>query len=170
MEEMVERDPLISFSWYLSGRVSCLRELGSEVLENLETACSGDVVDGGRFGRAGMLMWFWTLGAYEVVRTMCQARECFTPELSNQLASLKTELAQARMPVAKMEPPGKRRAVTSGRSPEEWDVPNRDLLVGDPTGQMISARHLLKRFDDVVSSIEPGDILCRHEDSYDEKA
>lgn len=169
-EEMVDRDPLISFSWYLSGRVGCVLELGREVGENLDLAFSEHAIDGGRFGRAERLMWFWTLGAYEVVRTMCQASECFSPELASQLGSLKKELVQARMPAAKMEQPGKKQPVTSNRSPGAWDIPTRDLLIGDPTTPMISARKLLKRFEVVISSITPGDIRGDHEDSFVAKA
>ena len=111
------RYPLISFSWYLSGRVNCVLELGEEIVENLDLAFSGSAVDGERFGRADMLMWFWTLGAYEVVRTMCQAEKCFTPELHAQLCSVKKDLAWTRMAAAKMEKPGKTIPVSSNRSP-----------------------------------------------------
>lgn len=168
-EEMVERDPLISFSWYLSGRMACLLDLGDEVLENLDAAFSDDSVDIEHFGREEMLMWFWVLGAYEVIRTMCQAKRCFRAELVQHLHLLKQELAKARMPAAKMEQPGKDLPVTSNRSPSSWDLPSRDLLIGDPTTQIISARGLLKRFKSVVSSVVPEDILGRHEDAYDGK-
>lgn len=166
----MERDPLISFSWYLSGRSACVLELGNEVIANLDAAFSEAVVDGGRFERAEMLMWFWTLGAYEVVRTMCQAFKCFQPDVIQRLGTLKKDLAQARMPAAKMEQLGKRVPITSNRSPGVWDLSNRDLLIGDPTKEMISARWLVKRFGEVITSITPGDILGRHEDSYERKA
>jgi hypothetical protein len=165
-EEMVEKDPLIAFSWYLSGRVRCVVELGTEVLVNLDAAHVGDGLDGGSFARAEMMMWFWVLGAYEVVRTMCQAKGSFRSELMQKLTKLKKELSRARMPAAKMEVPGKRKPVTSNRSPAVWDLPNRDLLIGDSTTEMISTRGLLKQFENVISSITPADILSRHEESY----
>jgi hypothetical protein len=165
-EELVASDPLISFSWYLSGRKSCVLELGREILNNLDNAFSGPVIDGGRLERAEMLMWFWTLGAYEVVRTMCQAQNCFSAQVSGELSSLKKELAQARMPAAKMEAPGKKRPIPSNRSPATWNQAHRDLLIGDPTTSMISARHLVTRFEVVITGITPADIVARHEDSY----
>jgi hypothetical protein len=44
-EEMVERDPLLSFSWYLSGRKTCLLEIAEEIREN-EKKIFGWVNDG----------------------------------------------------------------------------------------------------------------------------
>lgn len=169
-DEMVAHDPLIAFSWYLSGRKNCVLELGNEILTDVDGAFSGSTIVGGRLDRAEMLMWFWVLGAYEVIRTMCQAKACFTPDLLAQLDSLKKELAKARMPAAKMEQPSQRRSVTSNRSPAAWDLPNRDLLIGDPRTEMLSTRQLLKRFEEVVSGITRGDVLGRHENSYHVKA
>ncbi len=166
--DIVERDPLVSFSWYLSGRKNCLLEIGQEVISTLDNAFSSDLVDGGQFERAEMLMWLWILGAYEITRTMCQAKECFSPACSSRLRSLKKELAQARMPAAKMEKPRQRTPVISNRSPAEWDLPNRDLVIGDPMSSMLSARNLLKKFEDVLTFISRDDILKKHEDSYKE--
>ena len=165
-EELVTSDPLIALSWYLSGRKSCVLELGREILADVDNAFSGSVTDGGQLERAEMLTWFWMLGAYEVIRTMCQARNCFSPHLSAELNSLKKELAQARMPAAKMEAPGRKRPIPSNRSPVDWNQANRDLLIGDPTTTLISARHLVTRFESVITGITPSDIVARHEDSY----
>jgi hypothetical protein len=169
-EELVASDPLIAFSWYLSGRKNCVLKLGREILAELDDAFSGSVIDGGQLARAEMLMWFWTLGAYEVIRTMCQARNCFSPQLYAELKFLREELTQARIPAAKMEQPrlGRKtaRPVTSNRSPADWNEADRDLLIGDPTTSMISARHLVTRFEVVITGITPADIVARHEDSY----
>lgn len=98
-EQIVERDPLMAFSHYLSGRVHILLALKEEILEHLESGFSGKHVDGGRVGRAESLMWLWILGAYEVVRTMCQAKSCFSDSMLNELALLKKTLSAARMPL-----------------------------------------------------------------------
>jgi hypothetical protein len=112
-------------------------------------------------------MWFWSLGAYEVVRTMHQSKECFSDRLVQDLSGLKKTLATVRMPAAKMEKPGKRAPVTSNRSPSGWDVENRDLLVNDPEeGPNISARWMLSEFDRVFSSITNSDVLAHHEEVY----
>lgn len=164
---IVERDPLIAFSHYLSGRVNVLCSFADEIIENLDKGFSGQCVDGGQVERAESLMWFWLLGAYEVVRTMHQAKACFSERLVQELSGLKKTLATVRMPSAKMEKLGKRTAVTSNRSPTRWDIENRDLLVNDPEESPdISARWMLSEFDRVFSSITKTDVLAHHEKAY----
>jgi hypothetical protein len=169
-EQMVD-DPIIAFSFYLSGRKNVLLGLSDEIIENLDRGFSDAVVDGGRIERAESLMWLWTLGAYEVVRTMCQAKSCFSQKAWDQLTQLKKTLAAVRMPAAKMEKAGQKVPVTSNRSPAGWDISNRDLLVNDPDSRPdVSARSILMQFDGVFSSITKDDVLGCHEESYSEAA
>ena len=169
-EQLVERDPLSLFSHYLSGRVHVLLAIADEITENLDDGFSGQVIDGGRVERAESLMWLWMLGAYEVVRTMCQANACFTQQALDELNQLKKRLSAVRMPAAKMEKPGAKIPVTSNRSPAGWDVSRRDLLVNDPESTDIFARDLLVEFNRVFSSIKAADILGRHEGAYTSNA
>lgn len=169
-EQIVERDPLIAFSHYLSGRVHVLLAIADEIVENLDEGFSGQPIDGGRIERAESLIWLWMLGAYEVVRTMCQAKACFTQQTLEELNQLKKLLSVVRMPAAKMEKPGVTIPVTSNRSPAGWDVSRRDLLVGDPESADIFARDLLQEFDRVFSSIKAADTRGRHEDAYPSNA
>ena len=166
-EQIVERDPIIAFSLYLSGRISVLLSIADEIIDHLDESFSGLIIDGDRVARAESLMWLWTLGAYEVVRTMCQAKDCFSERAVGEFSKLKKTLSTVRMPASKMEKPGKKVPVTSNRSPSGWDVANRDLLVGDPESTPdMSARCILIEFDRVMSSIEKNDVLARHEQSY----
>jgi hypothetical protein len=169
-DQVVEREPLIAFSFYLSGRTNVLLDIADEIIGNLDQAFSAAIVDGGRVDRAESLMWLWTLGAYEVVRTICQAKNCFSDGALSEFSELKKSLAAIRMPAAKMEKSGKKVPVTSNRSPAGWDVLNRDLLISDPETILdVSARHILKEFDRVFASITKDDVLGRHEESYPEK-
>jgi len=166
-EEMLEREPLTGFSFFLSGRVNVLLGVADEILENLDQGFSKESVDGSRIDRAETLLWLWILGAYEVVRTMTQARDCFAPRVHDELTRLKRGLSAVRMPAAKMEKPGKKQPVTSNRSPFGWDISKRDLLVNDPeVAPDLSARDLLAKFEQVFSAIRKEDVLRPHEASY----
>lgn len=166
-EQVVERDPLIAFSFYLDGRKNVLLSIAEEIVENLDHAFSGPVIDGGHLNRAESLMWLWTLGAYEVVRTMWQAKRCFSPRAVDELRQIKKTLSAIRMPAAKMEKPGRNAPVTSDRSPSAWDIPNRDIFVNDPESTLaISARFILGEFDRVFTSLTKDDVLAKHETSY----
>jgi len=165
-DEVLEREPLRGFSHYLSGRANVLFSVADEILDNLDAGFATDSVDGGRVDRADMMMWLWILGAYEVVRTMCQAETCFTEKTLLRLRELKRSLSDVRMPAAKMEKRGRKAPVTSNRSPTGWDVANKDLLVNDPEVEPnISARGLLSNFDRVFSAITKDDVLGQHADS-----
>jgi hypothetical protein len=166
-DQIVERDPLQEFSFYLSGRVNVLCIFAVEIIHELDHGFTAESINAERVERAESLMWLWVLGAYEIVRTMHQAKECFSEHLCQDLQNLKKVLASVRMPAAKMEKPGKKTPVTSNRSPSGWDVKNRDLLVGDPEEDTsASARWLLAEFDRVFCSIERKDVLAHHETSY----
>ncbi|MBB5190681.1 hypothetical protein HNQ50_001403 [Silvimonas terrae] len=166
-EQIFERDPLSAFSFYLSGRVNVLCTIADEIIENLDQGFSAVCINGGRIDRAESLMWLWLLGAYEVVRTMHQAKQCFSERLGGDLQRLKNQLAIVRMPAAKMEKPGVKRPVGSDRSPAGWDVPGRDLLVNDPEERAnVSARRILTEFDNLFCSITSADVLGRHETQY----
>jgi len=163
-DQLQDALPLSRFSFYLSGRVSCVRDLGEEVLENLDCAF-GEVILHERLARAEMLFWFWLLGAYEVVRTMTQASDCFEDHYVGLLKSLKKRLEFARMPAAKMEPRRKAVPVISDRSPANINHEERDLQIGDPDGLLDSCRDLIRNFNEVIRQSDSSTIFKRHEDS-----
>ena len=168
--EILAREPLIAFSFYLSGRNNLLLSVSDEIIENLDKGFTNNPIDSSPIGHASTLMWFWTLGAYEVIRTMCQAKECFSENFYEKISDLKNDLANARMPSSKMEKKGKKGIpVCSNRSPDGWDMPNKDLLVGDPENP-ISGRMLLEKYDNVLSSLTIEDIKARHEHAYNKES
>jgi hypothetical protein len=170
-DQMIERDPLLIFSLYLSGRVNVLFLVADEILENLDQAFSSEGLDMRYFERADALIWMWTLGAYEVVRTMCQAKGCFSSSAYDRLAELKKILSDIRMPAAKMERMGKKQPMNSNRSPSGWDVQGKDLLIFKSESDCyMSARFILGQVDDIFSSFTKEDVLKKHEESYQSQA
>ncbi|MBW6518627.1 MAG: hypothetical protein K0A89_09030 [ANME-2 cluster archaeon] len=158
---------MIAFSYYLSERNNILLSVSDEIIENLDKGFTNNHT--GLIGHASTLMWFWTLGAYEVIRTMCQAKICFSEGFYKKISDLKNDLAKAKMPSAKMEKKGKKMPVGSNRSPDGWDITNKDLLAGDPEDP-ISGRMLLEKHDNVLSSLTIGDIKSRHEHAYNKES
>jgi hypothetical protein len=168
-EEFQKRLPLVKFSFYLWGRAMVLMDIREEILRHLELGfATPGYSEHESLSRAEMLMWLWTLGAYEIVRTMCQENTCFSRGLLAKLRSLKSELAAVRMPASKMEKRGKNSPVTSSRSATGIDMKNKDLLVGDPD-EGHSAKRLLENFYDVFSGIREDDVVSHHESAYRNK-
>jgi hypothetical protein len=160
MEEFERDNPLWRFSPYLCGRVQVLFDLQQGILHDLDKGF-GSITDMGLLSRAESSLWLWSLAAYEMVRTMCQAKSCFSPQALGILQGLKRELEEVRMPAAKMELAKYAGQVTSYRAPVGVDVRNKDLLIGDP-GASVSGRALLARFCEVVTSLKSEDVLQAH--------
>lgn len=161
--------PLAAFSRYLAGRHQVLETLAAEILAHLD-ACDEHGLPAASRRRASDLMWLWTLGAYEVARTMSQAHTCFAPRLLRELSRLKSELEQVRVANTKMERVNYDRrasptAIPSDRDPDEWHAQARDLLVGDPA-RPTAARTLLTAYTRTLATLTPDEILARHEDSF----
>ena len=164
-EEQIAREPLLAFSFVLSTRNNQLATVADEILDNLDRGISKDCIDSQYVTKAGIQIWLWTLGAYEIVRTMCQAKSCFTTECLSRLQPLKKRLAKARMPDAKMEKQGKPIPVGSNRSPWCEVIEAKDLLIGDPD-EPCSARDLIDGYFSTINSITPSEIIAQHEESY----
>jgi hypothetical protein len=163
--EMLEKEPLLAFSFYLSERNNILLLLADEIVDNLDVGFSTSPVNIELIGKASTSMWFWTLGAYEVIRTISQAKDCFSNEFIEKVNTLKKKLAIVRMPSAKMEEQGNnKKAVTSNRSPDGWDMDKKDLLVGSPHNP-ISARYILQLYKDTIYSLTTTDIKKHHAES-----
>ncbi len=127
-------------------------------------------LDAGRRERASDLMWLWVLGAYEVLRTMCQAYECFAAEYLQRLSTTKVEFERVRVANTKMERVNYDRRtrsipICSDREADVWDPDSRDLMLGDPFAPA-SARALLHAYETTLAALTAADVRCSHEDSF----
>jgi hypothetical protein len=174
IEQMLNDNPLIGFSIYTEGQWETVRDLGQEVIQGLEkTITKGDgtastTVDGTGFQRSYGQFWLWVLGAYEIVRTMCQAEKCFSPRLNSELTKLKKRLSTIRVPFAKQELPGRRKKrVPVGGEPSVFAIGDSPCdLTYKVDDQEISARKLIAEFERVFEGISRADVLADHRTSY----
>ena len=69
---------------------------------------ANDLASAQRLSKRITLSYLWVLGAYELVRTVCQSlrqnRSLMPVEVSEQFHELKSEFNRLRVPLAKMEP------------------------------------------------------------------
>jgi len=164
LEEILEREPLLAFSFYLSEKNNLLLDLSDKILKNLDKGF-GDTIYTEFIANASSWTWFWTLGAYEVVRTISQAKVCFSDTFIQKIIELKKQLAIVRMPSAKMEEQGENKPVNSNRSPDDWDIERKDLLIGSPKNPK-SVRQLIELYDKTFCSLKPNDVIMHHQKSY----
>jgi hypothetical protein len=165
IEDMLNRNPLIGLSVYTDIQSRTIRDLGLEILTCLEAGIVPDngggkgTICGDAITRGYGQFWLWVIGAYEVVRTMCQAERCFSQRVRAELKALKRRLAVLRMPFAKQERPGKSVPVRAEPSVYGIDDLPPDIRF-EVEGQVVSARELITEFAQVFGGIARADILA----------
>jgi hypothetical protein len=173
VERVLDENPLVVFSLYTHVQARAVIALGEEIKALLEQSIklreedTGPMVDGQGFNRAYGLFWLWTLGAYEVVRTMCQPRTeaCFSASAWAQLRALKREISQLRIPFAKQEYAGRNVPIGAENSVAgiSSDRPDVTFLI---EGRKFSARDMISSFERFFDSIKRNDILMDLRQAY----
>lgn len=165
--EMLDRSPLIGFSVYTQFQFRTLSAVGREILDLLDSSMAEGSADAQAFNRAYGMFWLWLLGAYEITRTMCQAKPCFTAELSTKLIAFKKRLSALRMPFAKQEYEGgkTRIPIRTEASICSVDTMGKDFKF-EINGTVVSVRDLISAFESVFGNIKREDVLRDHRDSY----
>lgn len=96
--------PLYLFSLYTGLQHDALNWLASEI-DGIRSSIDfkGKSIDAQALSRYYNSFWFWTLGAYEVVRTMSQHKACFSDAVAAKTVETKKLLSVIRIPFAKQE-------------------------------------------------------------------
>ena len=165
VEQMLRRKPLIAFSVYTDIQATILIDTANNIRAGLDDIFEGDVIQVVKLNSAYGLFWLWLLGAYEVVRTMCQAENCFSQGLRERLESFKRRLADLRIPFAKQEYRGERVPIRGELSMTRHPSRSEPDLVYRLGEDEYSARSLLYEFDTIFGEIGLDDILSEHRKS-----
>ena len=101
IQEMLKNHPLLNFSIYTHSQIKILTDFGNDILNTLNKF--SQKIDGAEFEKAYGLIWLWILGAYEVLRTMKEAKDCFSEKIISDLLMLESKLSRIRVPFAKQQ-------------------------------------------------------------------
>lgn len=126
--EFFESHPLARFSIYTYLQQQVLERTSAELCELLDNAfIAGRCVSASSLNEVYGQFWLWTLGAYEMVRTMAPHKSCFSPQYAEEIFAAKQRLATLRMPFAKQELKGRRgSALNTEASIAQVDTTRRD--------------------------------------------
>ena len=161
MQEVFEADPLLAFAPLTRVQVKALQEVAQTISATLSASfLGGSSVDGSAMNKAYGLLWLWVLGVYEVLRTMSQAKDCFTPELRERLAIEKRYYAKLRVPLTKHEFAGGRGPAGLAGMLSGIDISRKDVSFCIE-GETYSARDMINRFSVFISRIKLADIRAR---------
>lgn len=165
IEEVWQRWPLSRFSIYTDAQVRALRSIAAEIFADLDSMHDGEGHINRRFQHAWDLAWLWTLGAYEVVRAMDQAKGCFSDEVASRLRRVKADLALVRIPFAKQELRGKGEPVYAELSLDGFGPDCNDLCF-EIENQVVSVRKLIADTLEFFDGIKVSDVVRAHPCMY----
>jgi len=166
VERMFNENPLIAFSAFSHSQVEILRDLSTRLLAELDRSVAPGQVDGEGFQRAYAMFWLWILGTYEVVRTMSQARSCFSERFASEVTDFKKRIAKLRMPFAKQEYAGRNEPIVGETSVSGIDCAARDFTF-TIEGQTFSMRQTIAEFRALFDSVTRRDIILDHRRRYE---
>lgn len=150
----VERNPLTKFSFHTQVQVDILLRFGNEINEITDIYEESRVIED--FNRCYGKFWLWVLGAYEVIRTMDQNKECFSDDLKIKIRYLKIYLATLRMPFAKLELAGKRDSIITS---ELSVIGFKKGMCFEIDGKSYSSGNVIEKFSEFIQSIRPDQVL-----------
>lgn len=162
INKMIRNNPIISFSVYTNTQVQTIKSLGKEILDLLD---SPKFIEGNSILDIYCRFWLWVLGSYEILRTMSQAKKCFTLSFHKKLTELKKEIHLLRIPFSKQEYPGRKRPIENEASISSIDTENKDFKF-NVGSSIISIRDCINKFDSFFNNIKSEDILFDHRESY----
>ncbi|MBL1435795.1 MAG: hypothetical protein COB08_006300 [Rhodobacteraceae bacterium] len=151
IRKMIDENPLLSFSLYTSAQVQTLRNVGEELIGSSEN-WTDTITD---LQRVYDFFWLWVLGAYEVVRTMSQNKECFSTSVREQIVEQKRALATIRMPFAKQELKGNGKPVYSELSVKGINKG----MVFVISGETYNSTTVVESFLGFIDGIKTGDVI-----------
>ena len=159
-DQILAENPLINFSVYTNSQVELLIKLEGNINKIIPNGKDGQILNDiyGSF-------WLWTLGAYEVVRTMAKAKSCFKPEVHERLICYKRKIAKIRIPFTKQEYQGKNKPIFNEASMSGMDIETGNMSFTIDNVKY-SSKALMKEFRELMKSITSSDINQSHKDSY----
>jgi hypothetical protein len=147
--------PLTRFSVYSQAQVECLYRLSCESQQLLDE----DGGLGANFQKIYGNFWLWVLGTYEVSRTICEYKSCFSERINIEALKFKQRISVVRMPFAKQQHRGKKHPINAEASVASFDSETKDMgfLI---EGEIIKMRVLFSEFNSFVQSIDHDDVIC----------
>jgi len=155
----VAENPLLRFSLYTHLQSRAILDLGESIKFQLDSILrkqgKADVSQGDAFGD----IWLWTIGAYEVVRTMADPKwkESWSESKYEEIVTCKRRIADIRVPFAKQELRSGE-AITAENSIYGLDHDKRTYFfqIGD---NVFDIREEIDLFEELISGISPEDVL-----------
>lgn len=164
-DDFLSENPEALFSVYTHCQVSTVLKMGDEIKTGLDAIFLKDGHIAGNVNEVYGKFWLWVLGAYEIIRTMTQANDCFSEDAKDSLKRIKKPLSRLRIPFAKQELQGKKqRPIQNEASISSFDPLKRDMAfsVGN---EVFWTRNLINDFSVLFKDLKVSDVVKNHRNS-----
>lgn len=151
-------EPLLYFSLYTAVQVDILKSIARELTQISDKwgAPNGQARVIENIQRYYGLFWLWTLGAYEVVRTMdANSEKCFGEDARKRIKVVKGKLAEIRMPFAKQQ----LRSSVIPLNSENSFVNVTNGLCFEIKGEILNSADIIRDTIELFSSITRQDVV-----------
>ncbi|TSE13456.1 hypothetical protein C1D09_003845 [Mesorhizobium intechi] len=155
LTEMFKAKPLLAFSLYTQAQADKLQRMRDEIEALMADTGTNEVFN--EWQRATDFFWFFTLGAYEVLRTMDQHNRCFVPLVGSKITEMKRRIAPLRMPFAKQEYQGGGGPIGGENSIVGFKNGSFQYRVGDT---VFDVRETMAAVCDFLGGIKRDDVLA----------
>ncbi|MCZ8183000.1 MAG: hypothetical protein O9322_08520 [Beijerinckiaceae bacterium] len=145
LEKIFAEQPLLKFSLYVPNQVDALKWIGEPAFDPNSALNAGERMH--RF-------WFFILGAYEIIRTMHENKDCFDVSIHGPMERIKAQLADIRMPFAKLQIQGKNKTPIFSELSVVSARDNFSDFTYNIGGKLISARNVFQETMSFFSSIK----------------
>jgi hypothetical protein len=130
---------------------------GKKTVELLkESTQDENEIPQGSFKEIYRNIWFWTIAAYELTRTLDQKKKLFSEASGKRINSLKKSLNQLRIPFAKHEIAGTKQNTCSEMLISDIDFKKSDFHF-EIKGEKVSFVELYKEFDELFTTMTAED-------------
>lgn len=160
IDEFLDQYPLQIFSLYSYIQAEAVISLGEEIVQYFDESITSDPKSHTFQQLFYGKIWFWTIGAFEVVRTMSDRKweTSWDPIKLEEIKDFKKKIADIRVPFTKQETrKSPIRAVNSENSISGIDFENKSYLF-QSEGNEFNIRLLIREFEGLIRSIKVSDI------------
>ena len=146
INEILRNNPISAVSLYSQIQADYLVQLGKRLSAKMDTY-EGTIDD---FTETYGQFWLWLLGAYEVIRTLCEYSDQFDPDFAEKLQELKRDLAKVRVPFAKQEYRGRSEGIGGDLSVTSFGKDMKFQI----DGEEVSSQDVIAKVTNFIESID----------------
>lgn len=150
---------MMAFSIYTHLQYEHLKYLGQSIKIDLDNCFGSAGIQAELYMRAYGNFWLWTLGAYEIARTMKQNCSCFSERYQRCIIEAHSYVVDIRMAFAKQELRGRRGPIYNELSIKKHDTVKKDFAFTFSDKKIVYVRKTVDAWEEAIGSLDVSDVV-----------